>query len=153
MALSSRARDWWSRRQAQQQAARDARDIAQIPVLHLQNSEEAAEPQWPTADVLAREGNLESEAMAAQGIVDIPLDFQTRTINPPRPRTVGAGYDAERQILRLKFRPGASEASPGGAVYDYFGVTEQEWWAVRHAISTGKFINHQLRAKDYVRRY
>lgn len=149
MALSDRARDWWNRRQDQQQARRDQADMDRIPVLDIRNSEEVAPPRWPEADIL----DQEREAVLANGVPDISLDFQTRTINPPRPRTVGAGYDPATQTLRIKFRPGASASSPGGAVYDYHDVTQKEWWAIQHAISTGRFINNQLTTKDYTRIY
>lgn len=145
MALSDRARDWYRRRQ-QRQLDEQA---AQIPVLDLRNSELTAEPQWPEPEVL----DLETEARLSQGLPDIPINFQTRTINPSRPRTVGAGYDPATQTLRIKFRPGASRESPGGAIYDYYGVSQAEYWAVQHAISTGRFINNQLAAHEYSRVY
>lgn len=147
--MARNPRDWWTARAQERQAARDARDEAQIPVLDLRNSEEVQPPQWPVADVL----DMEDEARLASGTPDIALDFQTRTINPPRPRTVAAGYDPSTQTLRIKFRPGASAQSPGGAVYDYFGVTPKEWDAVQRTISTGRLINHQLAAKEYTRLY
>lgn len=147
--MARNPRNWWSARAQERQAARDTRDMDQIPVLDIRLSEEVQPPQWPTADVL----DTEDEARLASGLPDIPLNFQTRTINPPRPRTVAAGYDAQSQTLRLKFRPGASAQSPGGAVYDYFGVTPKEWMAVQHTISTGKLLNSQLSAKEYTRIY
>lgn len=152
MALSDRARDWYQRRRAEQDARRQAEQEAQIPVADLRNTEWATQGgvarQYPQPDVL----DMESEAQLASGVLDIPLDFQTRTINPPRPRTVAAGYDPATQTLRIKFRPGASAQSPGGAVYDYFNVSQKEWLAVQQVISTGRFINRQLTGKDYARR-
>lgn len=146
-------REWWQRRQQQSQDREQARQEAQIPVLDLRNAEYQMQggeaPQWPTADVL----DLEDEAQLAAGVRDIPLDFQTRTINPPEPRTVAAGYDPATQTLRIKFRPGASSQSPGGAVYDYFDVSQKEYEALFKAISTGRYINNQLAAKDYARRH
>lgn len=144
MARKVTAPQWWANRKAGQQA----KQAAQIPVLDLRNSEMVAPPQWPTADVL----DTEEEAQLAAGTRDIPLDFQTRTLFPNRPRTVAAGYDKASQTLRIKFRPGASD-SPGGAVYDYHEVSEKEWWAVQHTISTGRLINNQLAGKDYNRIY
>lgn len=153
MALSDRARDWWNHRRADQEARRQAEQESQIPVADLRNTEWATQGgvarQYPDADVL----DMESEAQLASGVRDIPLDFQTRTIDPPRPRTVAAGYDPQSQTLRIKFRPGASAASPGGAVYDYFNVSQKEWEAVQQVISTGRYLNNQLAAKDYARRY
>lgn len=139
-------------RQRLAQESAQAQQMAQIPILDLRNSEWATlggDPaQWPEADVL----DMEQEAQYAGGVLDIPTDFATRTINPPRPRTISAGYDADAQVLRIKFRPGASVKSPGGAVYDYFDVSQKEWEAIQRAISTGRFINNQLTAKDYARR-
>lgn len=149
----SNARQWWQNRAQERQEARQQAAFeqasAQIPVLDLRNAEGGVLPvQYPTAKVLG----LEDEARLADGVPDIPLDFQTRTINPERPRTVGAGYDPATQTLRLKFRPGASKASPGGAVYDYFDVSEKEWMGVQRAISTGIYLNRQLADKEYARR-
>lgn len=141
--MASNGGGFWAKRRAAQQQ----RQMDQIPILDLRNSEQVAPPQWPTADVL----DSESEARLAGGVPNIPLDFQTRTINPDRPRTVGAGYDPKSQTLRIKFRPGASLASPGGAVYDYHDVSVKEYWAVRHTISTGRLIDNQLAGKDYTR--
>lgn len=146
-------REWWQNRQQQAQERQDARQAAQIPVLDLRNSEWATQdgeaPQWPSPDVL----DMESEARLAGGVRDIPLDFQTRTINPERPRTVGAGYDPATQTMRIKFRPGASAQSPGGAVYDYYDISRKEYEALFRAISTGRYINNQLTAKEYTRIY
>lgn len=146
-------REWWQNRQQQAQERQDARQAAQIPVLDLRNSEWATQdgeaPQWPVADVLG----MESEALMGPNVVDIPLDFQTRTIDPERPRTVGAGYDPDTQTMRIKFRPGASAQSPGGAVYDYYDISQKEYEALFRAISTGRYINNQLTDKPYVRRY
>lgn len=147
--MAKNPRQWWTARAQERQAGRDARDMDQIPVLDLRNSEEVAPPQWPTPDVL----DQEDDARLAGGTPDIPLTFQTRTINPPRPRTVAAGYDPATQTLRIKFRPGASMQSPGGAVYDYYDVTPKEWDAVERTISTGRLINNQLTAKEYARIY
>lgn len=133
MASGNRVRGLFSRRRAQSHAAK-------IPLQDLRTTEYA----------------LEAEAVAAAhgGVPNIPTTFRpTHTINPPRPRTIAAGYDPDLQILRIRFRPGASKKSPGGAVYDYYDVTEAEWNGLQHTISTGRYINNQLAAKDYARIY
>lgn len=140
MALSDRAREWW-RRQGYERTA---------PNYSKEQARKVSRYRLPQTT------DSEAEAESAEGVPDIPFTvYPTPTINPPRPRTIAAGYDRDRQILRLHFRPGASSASPGGAVYDYFDVTEPEWLEIRKRVieSTGRYLNDQLAAKDYVRRY
>lgn len=141
MALSDRAREFWRRRGYEKDAPNydkgQAKEVSRIVI--------------PAKTSLG-----ESEAVAAEGIPNIPFSvYPTPTINPPRPRTIAAGYDEEHQILRLKFRPGASAQSPGGAVYDYYDVTPAEWTDIRKRIinSTGRYLNDQLAAKGYTRLY
>lgn len=94
----------------------------------------------------------EWEAEEATGVPDIPFTvYPTATSNPLRPRTIAAGYDKDSQTLRIRFRPGASAQSPAGAIYDYYGVTPNEWRDIRRVVSTGKFINRRLSGKDYER--
>ena len=139
MALSDRARQWWIRRGyetgAENYDKQEAKEVSRIVI--------------PAKTSLG-----EDEARAAEGVPNIPFTaYPTPTINPPRPRTIAAGYNEEHRILRLKFRPGASAASPGGAVYDYYDVTGSEWEAIRERVinSTGRFLNDQLAAKEYTR--
>lgn len=129
MAKRPSPREWWTNR-------RVARQAAQVPSQDLRVSPEAPEQTWAT------------------GVPEIPFSYYpTMTINPPRPRTIAAGYDYDREILRLKFRPGASSQSPGGAIYDYYGVTLEEWMEVMTTMSTGRYLNNQLAAKEYKRIY
>lgn len=137
--LSDRAREWW-RRQSYDRSApnydRDqAREVSRYRV-----------PQSPSSEAEAVYGG--------EGVPDIPFTvYPTPTINPERPRTIAAGYSTAHQILRLRFRPGASAASPQGAVYDYYDVTPDEFRVIRaHIInSTGRYLNNQLAAKEYTR--
>lgn len=138
MALSDRAKEWWRRKgydtQAPNYDPEQAKEVSQYRLPHT--------------------SNMEAEAIAAEGVPNIPFTvYPTRTINPARPRTIAAGYNKDLQRLRMRFRPGASSQSPGGAVYDYYDVTPREWEAVRHAVSTGRFINSQLAAHEYTRLY
>lgn len=58
---------------------------------------------------------------------------KTVTMNPPRPRTLVAEYDASRQTLRITYREGAQ--------YDYPGVTPAQWASLqRERYSTGKWL-------------
>lgn len=68
----------------------------------------------------------------------------TPSINPPRPRTQAAGYSADTETLRVKFRE--------GAVYEYYGVTPQEWRNFQRVKSPGKAINRTFNSKSYSRR-
>lgn len=71
----------------------------------------------------------------------VPDIDPTRTINPPRPRTLQAGYDPTTETLRVRFRE--------GAVYGYYGVPSQVWRDFRRAPSPGKFINQVLNGYEY----
>lgn len=72
----------------------------------------------------------------------ILLPYQpTPSINPPRPRTVAAGYSKEEQVLRIRFRD--------GAVYGYANVSQREWNNFKRVKSPGRFINRVLNFKDY----
>lgn len=141
MALSDRAREFWRRRGYEQSA---------------ENYDKGQAKEVSRIVIPAKTSLGESEAVSAEGIPNIPFSvYPTPTINPPRPRTIAAGYNEEHQILRLKFRPGASAQSPAGAVYDYYGVTQAEWTDIRKRIinSTGRYLNDQLDTKEYVRLY
>lgn len=141
MALSDRAREWWRRRGYETSAP---------------NYDKAQAKEVSRIVIPAKTFQGESDAQAAEGVPNIPfVVYPTPTINPPRPRTIAAGYDEDHQILRLKFRPGASSQSPGGAVYDYYDVTPAEWTEIRKRVinSTGRYLNDQLATKEYTRLY
>lgn len=65
----------------------------------------------------------------------------TKTINPPRPRTLMAEYDPAAQVLRVTFRSGAQ--------YDYFGVEQRVWRNFRRVKSPGRYINRVLNFYPY----
>lgn len=56
-------------------------------------------------------------------------DIPTSSSNYSRPRTVAAGYDAERQTMTVVFRD--------GTFYNYYQVTEGEWRAFKASVSKG----------------
>ena len=68
----------------------------------------------------------------------------TPSINPPRPRTIGAGYSPDTQTLRVKFRD--------GAVYEYYDVPPNVWRNFQRVKSPGRHINRVLNNYTYARR-
>jgi hypothetical protein len=70
---------------------------------------------------------------------DIPWSVRpSSTSNPSRPRTRALGYDAESETMRIEFR--------GGAVYDYHGISENQWEEISKTWSPGKWINRNIPA-------
>lgn len=79
---------------------------------------------------------------AKDGDDSVLLPYQpTPSINPPRPRTLAAGYDKATETLRIRFRD--------GPVYAYNEVSEREWRNFRRVKSPGRFINRVLNYKPY----
>lgn len=68
----------------------------------------------------------------------------TPSINPPRPRTLAAGYAPSSQTLTVKFR--------GGAVYEYYDVPRNVWRNFQRVKSPGKAVNRVLNNYTYARR-
>lgn len=68
----------------------------------------------------------------------------TPSINPPRPRTQAAGYSAETQTLRIKFRD--------GPVYEYYDVPQTVWNNFKRVKSPGRAVNRVLNNYAYARR-
>lgn len=62
--------------------------------------------------------------------------YPKQTLNPGRPRTYNAGYDPKTQRLRVEFRE--------GAIYEYSGVTPEQWYALQQTSSVGKWMNRNL---------
>lgn len=72
------------------------------------------------------------------------LPYQpTPSINPPRPRTLAAGYDPDTATMRVRFRD--------GPVYAYYGVTPREWTNFKRVKSPGRAINRVFNNKPYAR--
>lgn len=70
------------------------------------------------------------------------LPYQpTPSINPPRPRTLAAGYDPDTQTMRVRFRD--------GDIYEYYNVTAREWRNFRRVKSPGRAINRVFNHKPY----
>lgn len=74
-----------------------------------------------------------------EGTYPAPISVvPTSTSNAKRPRTVAAGYDADRSVLTVVFRD--------GTWYNYYEVTPSEWKAFKSQVSKGKYI---YRVLDY----
>jgi hypothetical protein len=68
---------------------------------------------------------------------DVPYSISpSSTSNPARPRTRALGYNPDTQTLRVQFRD--------GEVYDYDGVTPEQWEGISHAWSPGKWMYRNL---------
>ena len=79
---------------------------------------------------------------AKDGDDSVLLPYQpTPSINPPRPRTLAAGYDKSTETLRIRFRD--------GPVYAYNGVSQREWNNFKRVKSPGRYVNRVLNQKDY----
>ena len=79
-----------------------------------------------------------------EGDDSLLLPYQpTPSINPPRPRTLAAGYDPRTQTLRVKFRD--------GALYEYHDVPPRVWRNFKRVKSPGRAINRVLNFYDYNR--
>lgn len=78
----------------------------------------------------------------ASSVDKAPADITvvpTSTTNPPRPRTVAAGYDKARKALTVVFRD--------GTFYNFYGVGGLEWNNFKRARSKGRFIARYLDGK------
>lgn len=80
--------------------------------------------------------------MARQGNDVFLFTYQpTPSINPPRPRTLAAGYMKSQQTLRIRFR--------NGQVYGYYNVPPNVWRNFKRVKSPGRFINRVLNFYPY----
>ena len=73
--------------------------------------------------------------------------WPTRTINPPRPRTLQARYSSRQQRIEVIFRKG-SPKSPD-ASWHYDKVPPEVWTAFKRNESPGRFINSTLNFFPY----
>jgi len=75
----------------------------------------------------------------------------TNTSNPPRPRTMAAGYDYKSRTMFVRFR--GERVGPGlyrdGVGYEYYNVSRREWNRFRDAPSPGRLINTHFNNKPY----
>jgi hypothetical protein len=81
---------------------------------------------------------------AKMGDDSVLLPYQpTPSINPPRPRTLAAGYDPATQTLRVRFRDGTP--------WEYHDVPQRVWENFKKVKSPGRAINRTLNAYPYSR--
>ena len=81
---------------------------------------------------------------AKDGDDSLLLPYQpTPSINPPRPRTLAAGYDPKTQTLRVRFRDGIG--------YEYYDVPPRVWRNFKRVKSPGRAINRTLNYYPYAK--
>ncbi|MFC9505423.1 KTSC domain-containing protein [Streptomyces sp. NPDC057002] len=75
----------------------------------------------------------------------------TNTSNPPRPRTIAAGYDYKSKTMFVRFRGEriASGLYRDGVGYEYYNVSRREWDRFRRSPSPGREINRVFNHKPY----
>lgn len=81
-----------------------------------------------------------------EGTYHFPQVAPTKTINPLRPRTLEAGYEAQtdgpgRGTLRVRFRDGTA--------WEYYDVEPDVWQRFKRSASPGRFINRVLNSYEY----
>lgn len=79
---------------------------------------------------------------ARDGDTSVLLPYQpTPSINPPRPRTLAAGYDSNNKIMRIEYRDGGT--------YEYYNVLPNVWRNFKRVKSPGRFVDRVLKAQGY----
>lgn len=100
------------------------------------NARDWASGETAEAEMKGTEDPMTAEAVrrSRSGDDSMLLPYQpTPSINPPRPRTLAAGYDARTRTMRVRFRDGAG--------YEYYNVTPQTWQNFKRVKSPGRAIN------------
>jgi len=107
----------------------------------------------PTAEELLHLTDEQEYVVAShdEGTYHFPQVSPTKTINPPRPRTLEAGWQrindpahpAYPGILRVRFRDGTP--------WEYYGVPSSVWQRFKRVQSPGRFINRVLNNFEYGR--
>jgi hypothetical protein len=102
----------------------------------------ASSPEQARASI-NRDFDVKAAIAEAQGgDTSILLPYQpTPSINPPRPRTLAAGYDAKEKTLRVQFR--------NGQVYEYYDVPPNIWRNFKRVQSPGRAVNRVLNNFSY----
>lgn len=130
-----------------------AAEVARRAVL-----DRAAEEEQRIRDVIDRaaerlggaKGRAIRRAFSGDDSLLLPIR-PTNTSNPPRPRTLAAGWDPSSRTLFVRFRgsPRGGGEYADGAGYEYEGVSRREWREFRDGPSPGRMINAKLNAKPY----
>lgn len=107
----------------------------------------------PTAEDLLRFTEEQEYGVSAhdEGTYHFPQVSPTKTINPPRPRTMEAGWEriadpnhpAYPGILRVRFRDGTP--------WEYYRVPSSVWQRFKRVASPGRFVNRVLNNYEYGR--
>lgn len=100
----------------------------------------------------ARTGRGILAAQQGDDSVLMPIDMEAKSSNPLRPRAIAAGYDAQAETVRIRFRPpNWPRGEPDGAVYEYYGVPRNVWLNMLRAASPGRYIDRVLDTYPYTR--
>jgi hypothetical protein len=102
----------------------------------VSNAHDWASGETAQAEAFHTQTPFMAEALrrAESGDDSMLLPYQpTPSINPPRPRTLAAGYDAKTRTMRVRFRDGAG--------YEYYNVNPQTWQNFKRVKSPGRAIN------------
>lgn len=115
-------------------------------VLGISNAGSASGSQAAHDNVAGTQSDEMRAAMEAlaNGDDSLLMPYQpTPSINPPRPRTLAAGYDQTTQTMYVRFRE--------GAVYAYESVPPRVWRNFKRVKSPGRAINRTLNNYPYHR--
>lgn len=120
--------------------------VASVGDMRSRPNVKRATPSAKIARTVQRRGSARSDELAIdlarEGDDSALLPYQpTPSINPPRPRTLAAGYNRETETLRVRFRD--------GQVYEYFDVPERVWRNFKRVKSPGRAINRTLNQYEY----
>lgn len=122
-------------------------------LLEMEGVETPQTPTMPTAEELLHLTDEQEYGVQAhdEGTYHFPQVSPTKTINPPRPRTLEAGWErvtdenhpAYPGILRVRFRDGTP--------WEYYQVPSSIWQRFKRVQSPGRFINRVLNGYPYGR--
>jgi hypothetical protein len=131
-----------SRKNAYEQLSFDFGDISPPPpTVEIPRSNTNPAARAGSRRVLSKETS-DAIQLAKDGDDFDLLPYQpTPSINPPRPRTLAAGYDKDAQTLRVRFR--------NGQVYGYYNVPPNVWRNFKRVKSPGRAINRTLNNFSY----
>lgn len=130
----------------QPRAVKPVRAPAAAPYIarQIDRGEALGIPARESARRRADSALLEALQAAESGDDSLLLPYQpTPSINPPRPRTRAAGYDALTRTLRVRFRDGTG--------YAYYDVPPNVWRNFKRVKSPGRAINRTLNNYAYSR--
>lgn len=125
-------------------AAPQVKPVAPIGPYRAPKGQALGLPEREQARRLGDEASQTALEAAQSGDDSLLLPYQpTPSINPPRPRTRAAGYDAETRTLRVRFRD--------GTVYGYYDVPPNVWRNFKRVKSPGRAVNRTLNNYSYAR--